>query len=116
MIDIKDIYLNTPMKRYEFMRLKITDILEEIIKEYRLDDKVTADGYIYMEIQKGMYSLPQAGIIAQELLKNRLAKHGYTHKAKSFQDSGSMPQNQYASLSWPTTSQSNTQWNWMQNI
>jgi hypothetical protein len=60
------------------MRLKITDIPEETIKEYRLDEKVTAEGYTYTEIQKGMYGLPQAGIIAQELLESRFAKHGYT--------------------------------------
>jgi hypothetical protein len=79
MIDIKNVYLNTPMKRYYVcMRLKITDILEKMIKEYRLDEKVTADGYIYTEIQKGMYSLLQAGIIAQEFLENRLSKQGYT--------------------------------------
>jgi hypothetical protein len=64
MIDIKDFYFNTPMKRYEYMHLKITDILEEIVNKYRLDEKVTADGYNYMEIQNGMYGLPQAGIIA----------------------------------------------------
>jgi hypothetical protein len=38
---------------------------------------MTEDGYIYCKIQKRMYGLPQAGIIAQELLKERLAKHGY---------------------------------------
>jgi hypothetical protein len=27
--------------------------------------------------KKGMYGLPQAGILAQELLKKRLNKHGY---------------------------------------
>lgn len=31
MLDIKDFYLNTPMARYEYIRLKLTDILEEII-------------------------------------------------------------------------------------
>ena len=30
-----------------------------------------------MEIQKGMYGLPQAGILANKLLKERLARHGY---------------------------------------
>jgi hypothetical protein len=30
-----------------------------------------------MEILKGMYGLPQAGILANKLLKKRLAKHGY---------------------------------------
>jgi hypothetical protein len=42
---------------------------------------VTSDGYVYCEIQKGMYGLPQAGIIAQELLEERLAKYGY-HQSK----------------------------------
>jgi hypothetical protein len=38
---------------------------------------VTQDGYIYCEITQGMYGLPQAGIIAQELLEKRLAEYGY---------------------------------------
>ncbi len=69
MVDIKDFYLCTPMKRLEYMRLKITDIPEEIIREYGLQVLATSDGYIYYEIQKGMYGLPLAGIIAQELLE-----------------------------------------------
>jgi len=77
MVDLKDFYLNTPMKRYEYMRLKITDIPDEIVEEYNLQEKKTDDGYIYCEIRKGMYGLPQAGIIAQELLQDRLAKVGY---------------------------------------
>ena len=50
------------------MRLKITDIPDEIIDEYNLREIVDDDGYVYCEITKGMYCLPQAGIIAQELL------------------------------------------------
>jgi hypothetical protein len=76
MVDIKDFYLNTPMKRPEYMRLKITDIPDEIINEYNLREIVDDNGYVYCEITKGMYGLPQAGIIAQELLAERLAKHG----------------------------------------
>jgi hypothetical protein len=30
-----------------------------------------------MEICKGMYGLPQAGILANKLLKKQLARHGY---------------------------------------
>ncbi len=74
-IDIKDFYLKTLMKQYEYMY-----ILDEIIK-YELDRIVTADKYIYCKIWKGMYGLPQAGIIAHELLEERLAKHGY-HQSK----------------------------------
>jgi len=77
MMDIKDFYLNTPMARYECMCLHSTDMPEDVIKHYNLHDKATPDGYIYCEIQKGMYGLPQAGIIAQQLLKELLKKHGY---------------------------------------
>jgi hypothetical protein len=65
MMDIKDFYLNTPMARYEYMRLRIADMPEDVIEHYNLRDKATPDGYVYCEIQKGMYGLPQAGIIAQ---------------------------------------------------
>ena len=68
-IDIKDFYLNTPMPRYEYMRLKLEDLPEDFIEEYNLQDKVTKDGYVYVKIRKGMYRLPQAGILAQELLE-----------------------------------------------
>jgi hypothetical protein len=30
-----------------------------------------------MEIRQGMYSLPQAGILATKLLQQRLGRHGY---------------------------------------
>jgi hypothetical protein len=63
------------------MRLKITDIPDEIIQEYNLLKLVSPDGYVYCEIRKGMYGLPQAGLIAQELLQERLAKKGY-HQSK----------------------------------
>jgi hypothetical protein len=50
---------------------------DNVIKNYNLKDKAIPDGYIYCEIQKGMYGLPQVGIIAQRLLKECLQKHGY---------------------------------------
>jgi hypothetical protein len=76
-MDIKDFYLNIPMARYKYIQLRITDMLEDVIEHYNHRDKATPDGYIYCEIQKGMYGLPQAGIITQQLLKERLQKHGY---------------------------------------
>jgi hypothetical protein len=76
-MDINDFYLNTLMARYEYMRLRITDMPDDVIEHYNLKDKATPDSYIYFEIQKGMYSLPQAGIIAQKLLEECLQKQGY---------------------------------------
>ena len=77
MLDIKDFYLNTPMKRPEFMKLKLSDIPEEVIEYYNLHGLATPDEYVYCKVTKGMYGLPQAGIIAQELLEQRLGAHGY---------------------------------------
>ena len=65
------------MKRYEYVKLHLRDIPDEIIQEYKLHEKATVDGYVYSEVRKGMYGLPQAGSLAQELLEKRLGKHGY---------------------------------------
>jgi hypothetical protein len=69
------------MKPPEYMHLKLTDIPDEVIKHYNLSELATPDGYIYCEVTKGMYGLPQAGIIAHKLLEKRLAEHGY-HQSK----------------------------------
>jgi hypothetical protein len=66
-MDVKDFYLNTPLPRYKYMPLPINLIPEEIMWEYNLRENATND-YIYIEIQKGMYGLPQTGILANELL------------------------------------------------
>ena len=77
MIDIKDFYLMTPMDRYEYFRMKLELFPQDIIDEYGLRDKVDTDGNVFCEVRRGMYGLPQAGIIAQELLTKRLHKAGY---------------------------------------
>jgi hypothetical protein len=79
-IDIKDFYPNTPMEHPEFLQLKLSDIPNTIIDLYKLRD-ITHDGYVFVPIQKGMYRLPQAGIIAQKLLEQRLWANGY-HQSK----------------------------------
>ncbi len=78
-MDIKDFYLNTPMAmaRYEYMHLRLSDMPEDVITHYKLNKIATPEGYIYCEIQKGMYGSPQAGIIAQQFLEERLEKDGY---------------------------------------
>ena len=59
-IDISVFYLNTPMKIYEYLKLKLSDIPDKIIKPYNLKYKSTADGSVYVEILKLMYGLLQA--------------------------------------------------------
>ena len=76
-MDIKNFYLNTPLKWYEYFCLKVEDIPEDVQQEYQLHKKATHDGWVYVEVHKWMYGLSQAGLLAQELLATRLAKHGY---------------------------------------
>jgi len=66
------------MEQYEYLGLKLDQIPADIIKEYALEAKVRRDGYVYIEARKGMYGLPQAGLLAHQLLEKRLEKHGYT--------------------------------------
>jgi hypothetical protein len=40
-LDLKNLYLGTPMKEYEYMRLHITDTPDETIDQYNL--RQTAD-------------------------------------------------------------------------
>jgi hypothetical protein len=64
------------MRRKEYMRIPIGDIPQTIIEQYNLLPLVS-NGYVYVEIGKGMYGLPQAGKIANDRLVKHLAKHGY---------------------------------------
>ena len=76
-LDIENYYLNTPLPSPEFMKVHISLIPDEIIQHYHLWDFVDQDGYIYIRLNKGMYGLPQAGILAYNLLVQRLAPYGY---------------------------------------
>ena len=61
-LDIKNFYYNTPMARYEYMKIALDLLLDEIIRQYGLAD-IASNGWIYMEIRKGMPGLKQAGRI-----------------------------------------------------
>ena len=70
--DIKNMYLETPLDWYEYMRMPLDLFPDDIVNHYDLKRKAK-NGFVYMEIQKGMYGLPHAGILANNLLKKRLA-------------------------------------------
>jgi hypothetical protein len=58
------------------MVINLASLPQETIEKYDLNE-LAQDGKVYIEIQKGMYGLPQAGILANELLQHNLAKDGY---------------------------------------
>ena len=47
-LDIKYFYLMTPMERYEYMRLKLANLPEDVTKQKKLRERVTKYGYIYL--------------------------------------------------------------------
>jgi hypothetical protein len=76
-INLANFYLITPMPNPEYMCLHLDIIPKEIIAPYNLHYSFTPDCWVYIEIRKGMYGLPQAGILANQLLEKRLATKGY---------------------------------------
>eukprot|EP00804_Cyclotella_cryptica_P016130 CCRYP_004246-RA/>CCRYP_004246-RA protein AED:0.35 eAED:0.35 QI:0/0/0/0.75/1/1/4/0/1339 len=74
--DISNFYLGTPLDRPEYVRIRIDDIPQEFIDEYDLTHHVR-DGWVYFQIVKGVYGLPQSGILANKLLETRLNAAGY---------------------------------------
>jgi hypothetical protein len=79
-IDLKNFYLDTPMKDFEYVCIKISDIPAKFIDKYNLQGR-DRNGWIYFEIRRGCYGLPQLGILANDLLRKRLEAEGYYEAA-----------------------------------
>ena len=75
--DIVSYFLASPMHRKEYMKVKASHIPHDIKIRYNVDDLTTKDGYVYVEIVKGMYGLKNAAILAYDNLKKNLEKFGY---------------------------------------
>jgi hypothetical protein len=58
------------------MVINLSWLPQETIYKYDLIE-LAQEGKVYIEIQKGMYGLPQADILANEFLQRNLAKDGY---------------------------------------
>ena len=74
--DVSNFYLTTPMDRPEFVRIRLKDIPQEFIDEYNLISYAN-NGWIYFEIIKGCYGLPQARKLGNDLFRTRLNNKGY---------------------------------------
>ena len=57
--------------------MRLSDFPENVIEHYNLCNIATKDGCVYCAVKRGMYGLPQSGILVQELLKERLNAEGY---------------------------------------
>ena len=62
-VDIKKFYLNNPMSTFRYMRIPLKYITQEIVAEYGINS-LASNGYVHVDICKGIYGLKEAGNIA----------------------------------------------------
>ena len=75
-LDIKNFYLTAPLGRYEYMKMLLSLFPSWTREQYNLD-KLAKNGFVYLEMRRAVWGLPQAGILANKLLQKRLLPHGY---------------------------------------
>ena len=59
------------------MKVHISKFPTDIIDKYNLKQKMDEHGYVYIKINKGMYGLKQAAVLAYQRLVVLLVPHGY---------------------------------------
>lgn len=63
-IDISNFFLSSTIPEPEFMKIHWSDIPEDILTRYNATNYMDTNNYIYFQIDKGMYGLKQAAILA----------------------------------------------------
>ena len=66
-----------PLEWPEYMHMNLDKMTEEIVDKYHLCHLAKSDGWVYIKIMKGMYSLPQARLFANKLLEQQLMAQGF---------------------------------------
>ena len=75
-LDIKNFYLCAPLDRYEYMKMPLSIFPDHIVDQYDLKNKAK-NGFVYLEIRRSIYGLPQSGKLANEYLKKKLGPAGF---------------------------------------
>jgi hypothetical protein len=75
-MDIKKFYLTAALDYYEYMNIPLALFPEWIKTQYNLNTHAR-DGFVFLEIRRAVWGLPQADILANKLLRKRLKSHGY---------------------------------------
>eukprot|EP00956_Cyclotella_meneghiniana_P014140 scaffold21040_cov41-Cyclotella_meneghiniana.AAC.5 len=75
-VDIKSFYLTAPLDLYEYMKMPLDLFPQHTVEQYDLK-RHAKNGFVYLEVRRCMYGLPQAGALANKLLRERLAPAGY---------------------------------------
>ncbi len=67
-LDLKNFYISVPLDRYEYMQIPISMFPAWIATQYDLLHKVVK-GHSYIEMGRAVGGLPEAGILANKLLR-----------------------------------------------
>ena len=68
MVEVKRFFLGNTMEKYEYYKISISLIPQEVIDENNLMDK-KINRFPYVRVERGMYGLVQERIIAHMALK-----------------------------------------------
>ena len=74
-LDINNFYLTAALDYFEYMKMPLSVFPAWIKKQYNLD-KHALNGLVYLKMERAVWGLPQAGILANKLLCKWLAPHG----------------------------------------
>ena len=69
---IKNYYLNNTMAHFQYMKIPINHITQEMRDEYNINN-IALDDHVHTEIRKGIYILKEAGILAFNQLVTHLS-------------------------------------------
>jgi len=75
-LDITDFYLHSTLQRPEYIRIQCKFISDAILDKYSLLPFLSNNSVLF-RVDKGMYGLPQAGLLAKQELQEHLALGGY---------------------------------------
>jgi hypothetical protein len=75
-IDIKSFFITATLDRYEYMKMPLDVFPEHVRQQYDLYSKAK-NGFVYLEIRRAIYGLPQSGALANQLLRKSLSPFGY---------------------------------------
>ena len=67
--DVKDFYLNTPLKKKRYGKVRAKYIPEKKIKKHNLKQYIEDGGWLHFEIGKGVYGILEAGRIENDILR-----------------------------------------------
>ncbi len=87
-MDIKELYLNTPMARYKYMQLHITDMPEDVIEHYNLRDKATLMAISTVKYKRGCMAYHRLVSLPSNFLR-KVCRNMATVKARRPQAYGS---------------------------